>query len=102
VKITLLTLCSLVISQFLPTISSKISYADNPRLSFPSRSNPFGIAVNPTTNTIYVADFGSNTVSVINGSSNTVVTTIAVGTQPTGIAVNEVINTIYITNKNGS
>ena len=40
------------------------------------------MAVNPTTNRIYVANYDSNNVSVIDGASNTVVATVAVGSQP--------------------
>ena len=42
-------------------------------------SEPEGVAVNPTTNRIYVANYDSNNVSVIDGASNTVVATVAVG-----------------------
>jgi YVTN family beta-propeller protein len=40
--------------------------------------NPIGVAVNPTTNRIYVANDGDNTVSVIDGTTNTVIDTIDV------------------------
>src|SRR2546428_7611889 len=39
---------------------------------------PTGIDVNPNTNLIYVANFNYGTVSVINGSTNSVVNTITV------------------------
>ena len=42
-------------------------------------SGPYGIAVNKTTNTIYVNNCNANTVSVINGATNTVTATIPVG-----------------------
>src|SRR5215469_13047963 len=45
-----------------------------------------GIAVSPLTNEIYVANSGSNTVSVIDSDSGNV-TNIQVGTFPTQIAV---------------
>jgi YVTN family beta-propeller protein len=47
---------------------------------------------------VYVADPGSNQISVIDSYSNTVVTTINVGTLPWGIAVNSASNIIYVTN----
>ena len=40
---------------------------------------PDGVAVNPTTNRIYVANCDSNNVSVIDGATNTVVATVPVG-----------------------
>jgi len=59
---------------------------------------PAGIAINPATNTIYVTNHDSNTVSVINGATNTMVATIPVGNNPMAIAVNPVTNTIYVGN----
>jgi YVTN family beta-propeller protein len=38
-------------------------------------STPMGIAVNPETNMVYLANFGSDSVSVIDGSTNSVVLT---------------------------
>src|SRR5579859_7375155 len=60
--------------------------------------NPFGIGINPTTNRIYVADYDSNTVSVIDVTNNSVIGPIAVGTNPVGIGVNQVTNRIYVAN----
>ena len=57
------------------------------------------MAVNPNTNRIYVANHDSNNVSVIDGASNTVVATVAVGTGPYGVAVNPNTNRIYVANE---
>ena len=62
---------------------------------------PKGIAVNEITNKIYVSNSDSNfgnSVSVIDGVTDTVIITIPVGTTPLGIAVNEITNTIYVAN----
>lgn len=59
---------------------------------------PSAIAVNPTMNKVYVANALSNSVSVIDGSRNTVIDTIKVGGHPLGIAVNQYTNKIYVTN----
>ena len=59
--------------------------------------SPRGIAVNPITNMVYVANFEDNTLSVIDGSENLVVNTIKVGSSPRGVAVNPETNTIYVT-----
>jgi YVTN family beta-propeller protein len=65
---------------------------------------PAGVAVNPDTNTIYVANVGTGvegegkwgTVSVINGQTETVSATLSLGkSQPDAVAVNPDTNTIY-------
>ena len=50
--------------------------------TIPVGSGPRSVAVNPSTNTVYVANAGSNTVSVIDGSTGTVASTISVGSSP--------------------
>ena len=56
---------------------------------------PFDVAVNPSTNLIYVA---STIVSVIYGSTNSIVMTVSVGGKPQGVAVNPSTNMIYVAN----
>ena len=58
-----------------------------------------GVAVNPNTNRIYVADNSSNTVSIIDGDSNTVAKNIAVGESPVDIAVDANKNKAYVVNE---
>jgi YVTN family beta-propeller protein len=60
------------------------------------------IAVNPVTNRVYVANLNDNTVSVIDGASNTVVDTVAVGVIPEVVAVNTVTNRIYVANSSSN
>ncbi len=55
----------------------------------------------PGTELAYIPNFGDNTVSVINTSTNTVVTTITVGTSPLGVTVSPDGNRVYITNYDG-
>ncbi|MFM7293962.1 MAG: YncE family protein, partial [Burkholderiales bacterium] len=62
-----------------------------------SGTSPSAVAVNPVTNKIYVANNGSNNVTVIDGATNTT-TTVAVGTTPWAVAVNPVTNKIYVAN----
>ena len=57
-------------------------------------NGPVFPTVNPVTNTIYVPNYGSNTVTVIDGSTNAT-TTVTVGINPYAIAVNPVTNTVY-------
>lgn len=58
-----------------------------------------GISVNPSTNRIYVANRGPDTVSVIDGSTNIVVATIPAGPQPGGVGVNPTTNLVYVVNE---
>jgi YVTN family beta-propeller protein len=64
-------------------------------------TQPAGIAVNPVTNKIYVANYGSANVSVINGSTYAVEAIVNVGTNPTQVAANPVTNKIYVSNYGG-
>ncbi len=64
----------------------------------PVGDRPHLVAVNTITNRVYVANWGTNDVSVIDGASNTVVATIPVGTYPIGVAINPTTNRIYVSN----
>jgi YVTN family beta-propeller protein len=57
-----------------------------------------GVAVNPSTNRIYVTngDYDNNNVSVIDGASNEVIVTVPVGHSPWGVAVNPNTKRIYV------
>ncbi len=66
--------------------------------SIPMGAAQSGIAVNVATNRIYVATADTG-VSVINGSTNAVITTVGV-VSPRGIAVNPNTNRIYVTSPN--
>ncbi len=61
----------------------------------PAGSNPAAIAVNPNTNKIYVANDGSDNVTVINRATGAI-TTVAVGARPDWIAINPETNKIYV------
>ncbi|HEY7079455.1 MAG TPA: beta-propeller fold lactonase family protein [Nitrososphaeraceae archaeon] len=62
-------------------------------------SYPVGIAVNPNTDKIYVANEFSNTVSIIDESTDKVQATIKVGSFPYGIDVNPLNNRVYVANR---
>lgn len=64
-------------------------------------SQPFPVAVNSVTNKIYVANRGSGSVTVIDGTNNST-TTVGAGTSPRAIAVNSVTNKIYVANQGGN
>lgn len=57
---------------------------------------PVGVAVAPDGGHVYVANFGSNAVSVIDTATHTVVTTIPVGVGPFGVAVTA--RNVYVAN----
>ncbi len=61
-------------------------------------TQPYGAGVNPTTNKIYVSNYGGNSVSVINGVTDTKIKDITVGTNPYGVGVNPNTNKIYVAN----
>ncbi len=58
-------------------------------------NNPQAVAVNPVTNTIYVANYGSANVSAIDGLTN-IPTLIPVDSNPFALGVNPVTNKIYV------
>jgi YVTN family beta-propeller protein len=58
---------------------------------------PETVAVNKMTNKIYVANFLSHSVTVIDGTTNST-TTVQTGLRPRAMAVNEATNKIYVAN----
>ncbi|MEU9481949.1 hypothetical protein AB0D93_40960, partial [Streptomyces sp. NPDC048191] len=48
---------------------------------------PFAVAVTPDASHIYVANAGSNNMSVIDAATNSVTATIGVGSFPSGVAI---------------
>jgi YVTN family beta-propeller protein len=65
----------------------------------PNVSEPEGVAVDPITNRVYVADFEpAGSVWVVDGRTNTLVATVPVGDSPFGIAVNLLTRRVYVAN----
>jgi YVTN family beta-propeller protein len=60
---------------------------------------PVGIAVNPNTKKVYVANEDSNTVSVLDTETDKVQDRINVGVFPYGIDINPLNNRVYVTNR---
>ncbi len=64
--------------------------------------DPDTVAVDPTTDMVYVVNEQGGSITVINGATNTPVTTIDVnGANPNDVAVDVATNTIYVANRNG-
>ena len=74
-----------------------IDGTNNSTVTVAAGTNPSGIAVNPLTNKIYVANQGSANVTVIDGTNNSTAT-ITAGTNPFWTAVNKLTNKIYVGN----
>ena len=66
--------------------------------SFPAGAIPCAIAVNSKTNTLYVADYGDNTVSVIDAMTGQKMATIPVGHHPKAIAIDANSNLVFVAN----
>jgi YVTN family beta-propeller protein len=115
-KILLLTIGVLAVLaiQFYSTSDEKLFtvYADNTSSYLSNYDNnnvidsgirvdsyPVGIAVNPTTNKIYVANEFSNTVSIVDGSTDKIEATVQVGSFPYSIDVNPLNNRVYVANR---
>jgi DNA-binding beta-propeller fold protein YncE len=73
--------------------------------TIPTGFNPYGVAVDHATNTLYATDVNGNSVSVIDAATcNATVTsgcanappTVTVGSAPAGVAVNQRTDTIYV------
>ena len=68
----------------------------------PAGVNPAIVTFTPDGTRAYVANQGSNDVTVINTATNTVVTTIPVGTQATGVVITPDGTFAYVTNTAGN
>jgi DNA-binding beta-propeller fold protein YncE len=66
-------------------------------IPLPVDSDPQGVAVNSSTDTVYVADY-AQAVSVIDGSTNSLTTTVSTGsgTTPAALAVDETTNVVWV------
>jgi YVTN family beta-propeller protein len=59
---------------------------------------PRGITFNPQNNRVYISNYGSDNVTIVDGVTNSVVATVAVGDGPTAIFHNPAGNKIYCSN----
>lgn len=68
----------------------------------PAGAIPCAIAVDSKTNTLYVANYGDNTVTAVNAGTGQAIATLAVGERPKAIAFDPVLNLIYVANAGGN
>ena len=64
----------------------------------PVGTGPQEVAFDPLNGYLYVANTGSNNVTIINGATNTVVASVAVGRFPRATAVDDRTGNLYVTN----
>ncbi len=62
----------------------------------PGACSPGAVAVDPSTHKVYVANYGDDTVSAIDGTTNTVVATIHVRSNPRAVAVDPSTHRVYV------
>jgi YVTN family beta-propeller protein len=63
---------------------------------------PIAIGIHELTNKVYVANRGSDSVSVISGDSNTKINDIPVGNRPVAIGINPLTDKVYVANFNSA
>ena len=78
------------------------SFADSNQGSINVGDFPLGVAINPAGNIAYVANYYSDSVSVVNLTNNVVTNTIAVGDYPFGVVINPAGTIGYVVNCNSS
>jgi len=78
-------------SQDLP---SPVSYRVTGTVTVGKR--PVGVAVDPSTGTVYVANWGDGTVSVIDAATRTVVADIPIGRGSANVAVDPITHLVYV------
>jgi len=78
-------------------VTSLPALAQNVIATVKAGTAPDAAAVNPVTNKIYVANYSSGTVTVINGATFST-QTVTVGSNPNAVAVNSAANKIYVVN----
>ncbi len=80
---------------------SLAAHAQTVIATVPVGQYPSSLAVNETTNKVYVANANSNNVTVIDGRTYST-TTVPVGQYPSGVAVNSITDKIYVVNAHDS
>lgn len=95
-KYVLVLLC--VFSSILLFASSSISLFNSHSSAITVGTNPQGLAITPDGQYLYVANVGSNTVSVINTATDLVIKTITGFDKPSSVTINPAGTKAYVTN----
>ena len=66
--------------------------------NIPAGNSPVGIDINEKRNLVYVTNYASNSLSLINGTNGTVIKTIQTGQFPVGVKINPLSNKVYVSN----
>ncbi|MEM3085118.1 MAG: YncE family protein [Nitrososphaerales archaeon] len=94
-SLSLLIFCSFILYSVMVTPNIAFGSAIEPE-TIRVGSAPYDVAVNTTTNKIYVTSSNADYVSVIDGRTNEIVSNMKVGSNPAGIAVDTYRDTIYV------
>ncbi len=73
-----------------------IDDSDQVTATIPVGDNPIGVAVDPAGRRVFVANYASNSVSVIDADTLSVVATVATGVQPMAVAVDRSSRKAYV------
>jgi YVTN family beta-propeller protein len=65
----------------------------------PLTGSPISVAVNPATNRIYITHANGKSVTVADGNTYSIVSTLSFTTETTGVAVNPITNLIYVSHR---
>jgi YVTN family beta-propeller protein len=85
-------------SNIVNTASSCATAAGGATNTIPVGQDPYGIAADTASHTVYVSNQNSGTVSVISEATDKVTDTINVGNEPQGLAVDPNTGTVWVTN----
>jgi YVTN family beta-propeller protein len=80
------------------TVVDLNAYKAAATIALPANSQPRGVVLTPDGMKLYVADYGTNSVSVIDTTALAVTGSIAVGSQPNRMAVSPSGHSVYVSN----
>ena len=72
--------------------------AAGPSVSIPVGYQPDGVEVNPASGIVYVANFGSSTLSLVDGPGNVEIAAVPAGGEPSMVVRHPLTHKVYVTN----
>jgi len=91
-----------VVNSFYRLLENKTQTDTGEIISISRRYGPQGIIVNSFDNMIYTANLSGDSISVVNGETNSVIKNIQVSASPRDLIVNEKTNQIYVANRDAN